>query len=292
MLHIGLEHLPPSEVMPSDDGPRVEPRTLSLAEPAARSNPGRALEPRLDAFHRHTWSLSASDLASIDDPVARETLHFVQDLVEADQRRVRLEVAMPFLETQYADVDRGPLLSSEVALVEAQEEWVHVNGQALLRRPLQQLLRRLPLAQQVEIDFADFRSENVPLSEPSFSPNGNRERFGRLSVRLHVNDPGDPLEVAYIQSGVRIATSQSTGKLSFNWELSERVRLELQGRTDYATNKQHVRLDLAYRPSPTTGLHVAAGDDMDFLSTSSIYSVFESPMDGAPGLVLYVVHIF
>ena len=39
-------------------------------------------------------------------------------------------------------------------------------------------------------------------------------------------------------------------------------------------------------------MHLAAGDDMDFLSTSSIYSLFESPMDGRPGLVLYAVHTF
>jgi len=53
-----------------------------------------------------------------------------------------------------------------------------------------------------------------------------------------------------------------------------------------------VRLDLAWRRSASTSVHVAVGDDMDFLSTSSLYSLFESPMDGSPGLVLYAVHVF
>jgi hypothetical protein len=52
------------------------------------------------------------------------------------------------------------------------------------------------------------------------------------------------------------------------------------------------RVDLSYHPSLSTSLHVALGDDMDFLSTSSIYSLFESPMDGSPGIVLYAVHVF
>ena len=47
------------------------------------------------------------------------------------------------------------------------------------------------------------------------------------------------------------------------------------------------------RQGPGVGaVRLAAGDDMDFLSTSSIYSLFEAPMDGAPGLLLYAVHIF
>ncbi|HEX5050261.1 MAG TPA: hypothetical protein VFZ65_00685 [Planctomycetota bacterium] len=294
VLHVGLEHLPPAEPMPSDDGPHVEPRTL-LAEPTprtrARDNEA-APRPQLDAFNRHTWSMSSTDLCNIDDPIERETLHFVQDLVAADQRRVRREVAMPLLQTRYADPDRGPLLTSEVSLVEAQDQWVDEHGQELLQSSLRHLVRRLPLAQQLQVDFEDFRSENVPLSEPYRQTHDEGRRLGRLSLRVHASDLHDPIEVAYIRSGIRIATSQETGKLSIDWALSPTLKIELRARTEYATNEQHVRADLAYRPSPTTSLHLAAGDDMDFLSTSSIYSVFESPMDGAPGLVLYAVHIF
>ena len=113
-----------------------------------------------------------------------------------------------------------------------------------------------------------------------------------MSVRLHTSDLADPVELAYIRSGIRIGTSQESGKLSIDWDLSATLRLELRARADYATHEEHLRADLAYRHSPTTSLHVSIGDDMDFLSTSSIYSLFETPMDGAPGLVLYAVHIF
>ncbi|MBL8754231.1 MAG: hypothetical protein JNK15_13095, partial [Planctomycetes bacterium] len=114
----------------------------------------------------------------------------------------------------------------------------------------------------------------------------------RVSLRIHADDPKDPLEVVWVQSGVRIGTSQEFGKFGLELELTDRLHMELRARTGYETHEHDLRLDLSYRPSARTSLHVALGDDMDFLSTSSLYSLFETPMDGAPGLVLYAVHVF
>jgi hypothetical protein len=139
VLRIGIEHLPPEAESPGDPEPRVEaqPRLAPpVAAPTARAE--RRREP--DAAHRHTWALSASDLTAIDDPIARETLHFVQDLVEEDLNRSRREVTMPFLGVHDQDPAAGPLLDSELALLAAQEEWIQDRGPALMRRPLQQLL--------------------------------------------------------------------------------------------------------------------------------------------------------
>ena len=80
--------------------------------------------------------------------------------------------------------------------------------------------------------------------------------------------------------------------LSIDWDLSATLRLEVRARTDYRTNENGLRVDLSYRPNDGTSVHCAIGDDMDFLSTSSIYSLFETPMDGSAGLVLYAVHVF
>lgn len=287
---IGIEHLPPGE----QGGPSAEPTVEARSRPAPKPVRPRA-EPKhalTDPISRHTWSMSAEDLAAIDDPIARETLQFVQDLVEADRRRVRMEVGLPFFALDPPDLDRGPLLHSEQALLTAQEEWAQAHGPKLLRRPLQQLLRRLPFVRNVEMEVQDFRSDHVPLSEPYRLTHGDRASLGRLSLRVHLGDPDDPVEVAYVRSGVRLGTSQDTGKLSIGVDLSATVRFEVRASTDYRTGDNGLRVDLAYRPSDHTSVHLALGDDMDFLSTSSIYSLFETPMDGSAGLVLYAVHVF
>jgi len=295
-LRIGVEFLPPDQAFPSPDGdaPRVEFLPLRSAAPARAARPERGPDVGFgwSGAAQHTWTMTASDLASIDDHLARETMHFLDDLVREDARHGRKEVRLPFLDWQPTDFDLGSRLWSEEATQAAQEEWVNEHGPGLLQRPLRNLLRRLPLARDFEIEIDDFRSANVPLSQPYRDTHRTERRLGRLSMRLHLDDYADPVEVAYVKSGVRIGSSQEAGKLSVDWQLTERLRLELRTRAVYDTHDHGVRADLSYWPSATTSVHVSVGDDLDFLSTSSIYSLFETQMEGSPGMLLYAVHVF
>jgi hypothetical protein len=173
-----------------------------------------------------------------------------------------------------------------------QEQWLQAHGQSLLRRPLRQLLRRLPIARDVEVELDEFRSDHVPMSEPYQNEHRRSDGLGRVSMRVHASDLHDPVELVWIRGPVRIGSSQQHGKFGIDLPLTEKLRLELRTKTGYESEHTGFRLDLSYRPSFSTSFHVAVGDDMDFLSTSSIYSLFESPMDGSPGLVLYAVHVF
>jgi hypothetical protein len=283
-LRIGVEHLPPEES--ERDDPRDERLHLPTARTRARLAPVAA-EPMRSAAERPLL-----DFANTDDPIAHETLRFVSDVIEADRDRVRREVGLPFFDYFHGfDADRGPLLRSEQDLLDAQELWVLEHGTSLLQRPFRRLLRRLPMVRDVEVEFDNFRSENVPLSEPYETASRRGESF-RVSMRLRASDLGDPVEVAGIWRGLRLGSSQEAGKLSFDLPVTERLRLELRARTEYDTSDLGFRLDLSWRHSLSTSWHVAIGDDMDFLSTSSLYSLFETPMDGSPGLVLYAVHVF
>lgn len=293
VLRIGIEHLPPDAATAGATiEPVVEPQPRpapAVAAPAPRTNEReRPREP--EAAHRHAWSMSIGDLAAIDDPIARETLHFVQDLIDADLERSRRDVTPPMLGMP-GELPGGPLLRSEEELLAAQEEWLQERGPSLMRRPLRCMWRRLPFVREVELEFDQLRSD-VPLTEPYQQLHEGRRSLGRFSVRVHVDDTRDPLEVAYVLAGVRIATSQERGRLTLGWDFSESLRFELRAETLYDTDVHHLRADLAYRWSPMTSLHLAAGDGMVFLSTPSIYSMYESPMDGSPGLVLYAVHLF
>lgn len=293
-LRIGVEFLPPEPdqtgAAPIADVLPQEAKGAPRRAPAADDRQRQDHHP--DRKAQHTWGMSASDLAAIDEPIARETVRFVDDLMRADGRAVQREVRRPFLDWQPLDRDAGPQLWSEQENTEAQEEWVHEHGPSLLQKPLRQLLRRLPLVREFESGVHDFRSDHVPLSEPYRAVHGDQRRLGRLSLRIHAGELQDPLEVVYIRSGVRLGSSQETGKLSIDWQLSERVTLELRARTEYDTGARHLRADLAYWPSATSSVHLSVGDDLDFLSTSSIYSLFDSPMDGSPGILLYAIHTF
>lgn len=295
MLRIGVEFLPPESDTPTplpiaDETFQTDKNTAFTAR--NRRTEQEPTPPRQKPEARHTWAMTPSDLEAIDNPIARETLAFVDDLMREDGRAVRREVRLPFLDWQPLDLDGAQQLWSEEQTAEAREEWVHEHGPSLLQRPLRHLLRRLPLARDFEVQLEDFRSDHVPLSQPYRLVHGDQGRLGRFSMRVRTNDLGDPVELVYIRSGVRIGSSQTTGKLSIDWRLADWVTLELRGRTDYDSGDHQFRADLAFWPSPTTSVHVSIGDDLDFLSTSSIYSLFDSPMDGSPGLLLYAVHTF
>lgn len=280
VLRIGLEDLPPDERAPQNEPPRAVAQRAIVAHV-------RSITPGGDDFAEAERPTPRSDYARIDDPVAREALHFVEDLVDADRRRVRHEVGLPFFDVPDDYEGRGPLLSSEIALEEDRQRWLQEHGPTLLRRPVQQLLRRLPVAQQVDVAIENFGDDHLVINDPT-----DRRRWLRLSLRLHANDPQDPVEVAGILGSLRLASSQEVGKASWRIDLAPRWELELRGRTTYADGSHVLRADLAFRPTPFASYHLAFGDDMDFLTTSSQYSLFETPMDGSPGLVLYATHIF
>ncbi len=290
VLRIGVEFLPPE--LEEREPPIVE-RTIPRRPERLAETPTTLTERRLVPDARHTWALSSTDFAAIDDPFARETLRFMDDLVREDRRRTEREVRLPFLEQwRPADLELSQPLWSEQAIAEEQAEWVHDNGPRVLSRPARRLLRRFPLVTAFEVQVDDFRSSFVPLSKPYRDAHKKHRKLGRLSMRLHASRRGDPLEVVYINHGVRLGTSQDRGRLSIDWPLLDNLSFNLNSHYEYYTYRTHIRADLSYRYSPTTSVRFAVGDDMNFLSTSSIYSMFEAPMDGSPGLLMYAVHIF
>lgn len=292
VLRIGLEFLPPDGRFPDEDEVRAEPRVANNPTALASEQAVRPVALSFDEPSRAP-QFSKIDFESIDDPIARETMNFCSDLIQADRQRVKREVGIPFFDFRDGEMQLAPLLTSERRQREEHEQWSQQHGPRLLKHPLRQLAKRLPLARDFEIALEDFRSDHVPLTEPYRQAHGDRSKLGRMSLRLRTRDYRDPMELVYIHhSGIRIGSSQEQGKLSLDFGLSENLNLSLRARTNYDSGNSGIRTDLIYRTSDNMSVHLAAGDDMEFLSTSSLYSLFESPMDGSPGLLLYAVHTF
>ena len=264
-LRIGVEYLPPE--FDEATAPEVE-STVVRTLPRRPTAPTTLVERTLVPEARHTWALSAEDLAAIDDPIARATLHFVDDLVREDERRTEREARLPFLDWKPGDIELGQRLWSEEDLDEAQSEWVGNNSTSLLSRPMRQMLRRFRLVNEVELTIDEFRSSFVPMSEPYQKVHTADRELGRLSVRLHASDLEDPVEIVYIRSGVRVGSSQEIGKLSIDLPLNDNLSLTVRTRRNWLDSESRLRADLAYRHSATTSFRLAAGDDFYFMSTS------------------------
>ena len=210
----------------------------------------------------------------------------------ADRRRLKRELGTPILTMQSYDL-QSPGIDLHADALQDDEEaiWMTDNGMKLLRRPLKQLLRRFPMVQSLEVELDEFKSENVQLSEAWRRTHRSRG-LGRMSMRLRARDLRDPVEMTYIRSGVRIGSSQQRLKLGWLGNLTKDLRLEIRTRRQYDRADWRVRADLSWTVSEKSSLHLLAGDDLDFLTTSTVYSLFDSPMDGSPGLLLYAVHLF
>ena len=291
-LRISLEFLPPDDRFATSEPLRVEARTTNRSDVPAERRAVHAVALPDDA-KTSIPEQARIDLDAVDDPIAREALHFCSDLIAADRRRVRREAGIPFFELRTNDQNRGLLLTSERRLLEDQDRWSQQLGTALLKRPLRLLTRRLPIARELDLALRDFRADFVPLSEPYREVHGDRRELGRLSVRLSVRDLQDPVEVVYYHpSGVRLGSSQERAKLALNYPLTERLRLDLRARTDFDSGDTGLRADVVYRHSPSMSVYVTAGDALDIRSATSLYSLLETPSADSAGLMLYAVHTF
>lgn len=294
---LGVEFLPP--VAPEDSlavaplPPRAEalPPPVSVAPPTGDRDGRRLYTPTGEK--PHIWSMTADDLAHQRDAAATATMHFIDDVMGEDRRRVRRQFGLPILTMQAIDLQSpGIDLRSEELRAEQEQQWMAENGASLLRRPVQLFLRRLPLVEAFDARIDDFKSDNVPLSDEYERAHQQRSKLGRVSMRVHPSDFGDPVEIVYSKSGVRIGSSREHLKMSVSRELWPGVTASVRTRQIYESNDWVVRADIAWQLSPRSTLLLAAGRDLDFASDSTVYSWVESPLDGAMGILLYATHIF
>jgi hypothetical protein len=281
-LRVGVEFLPPEEggLGPAPETPRAEPlHAVQGEERPARpvtfvSRRERGLRDR-----DHLWRMRSEDLASTEQPAARLTLGFVEDLMGEDRRRIEREIGTPVLDPRYEDPTSANLRTSiDEEQAEEEMEAFNQHGIRLLRRPLRNLARRLPPVQSLELALEDFKAENVPLSQAYLEQHPERRNLGRVSIRLRY--------------GIRVATSLENLKLGLVQWVDDDLAIEVQSRCNYETGVWSVRADLVWYASRHTNLRLVVGGNLDFLTTSSVYSLFESPMDGSPGLLLHAVHLF
>jgi hypothetical protein len=297
-IRLGIEFLPPDT---TETGART-PSERARAEAVRTLDPVRAPLPRpveridyggVDRANRHTWTMTADDLSAMRDPVARETLRFLDLVMGEDRRRVKREFGTPLMSMQAIDPQSPAIdLPAEEAQADEEEEWQALHGLRMLKRPFVRMLKQLPLTQAVEVELDHFKSDNVPMSEAFVAAHREARGLGRVSMRIDANDFDDPLELTYRRSGLRVGSNRTRLKLGYRHDLLDNLSIDLRIGHVYSESGWRLRADLSWEVSERSSLHVVAGDDLDFMTTSTVYSLFESPMDGSPGLVVYASHLF
>jgi hypothetical protein len=298
-LRIGVEYLPPERGPLESEQEPERPRAEALhgseerpQQPESRPD-GRGRSLREEVETPHLWLMRSEDLAAVRDPLASQTLLFVHDVLGEDNRRIRREIGTPILGRRYFDLGAAnlPTHGDEVQ-AEEEAEALDSYGPRLLQKPLRNLLRRLDVVRAVELEFEDFKSENVPLSQAYRESHPETRKWGRMTARVNANNLRDPLEVSFLASGFRVGSGQQNFRLGYERWLTEHLTLGIHSQCRYDQGKWTVRGDLTWYVSSHTSFQIVASDNLDFLDTTTIYSLFETPMDGSSGLLLHAVHLF
>jgi hypothetical protein len=286
VLCLGVEHLPP-------DGEQSSPRAL----PAHRDTalPGAAvLASDRSAMHGEPRTGNASLTSKQNDRIEDMALRFYQDLQGQDLRRLRRE--FPHLNLPVASTDEqspGIQLQSDEKNAEDAEQRLGENGQQVLRRPLQRLMRRASLVHRMELRISDLTElTELPAERGSQDDAARPLELGRLTMVVRPNRSGDPLEIGYRRDGLAVSTSQQQLKFSYTIPIAEALFLDLRARQTYLDDSWQLRADLRWECSRASTVHLVFGEDLAFQSDAAPYAQDPSAPTGVPGIQLFAVHYF
>lgn len=303
IIRIGVEYLPPGT---DDEGwnTSIPDWRASLQGRSARpQNPGtqrdmvvsslRSMleneqpEPQMDFTNlQERWYLTRSAIRAVKNPLERVALRFIAELIGDDHKRVERAIGAPLLQSQIR------LSSDPMANFLDERDRMHQNrrltenGTRMIRRPLRNAIKELPLFSDVEFAINSFKTNNVTATPT------NRRRFGRFSVRVRATHLEDPVELTWTMMGVRISSSQDYLKASFAAELLPDLELRIRTRYDYRDYNLRVLGDLNYTLNEWTSIHAMAGNLINVDAGLSSYPGGPPGDDRSKGALVLVEHHF
>jgi hypothetical protein len=271
------------------DEVRVEPRERRVREPAPPAERERP-EPAFD--------LSREGIARVDDTGERMTLRFLRELLGEDRLRVQREIGAPILNTHLRTYS-SDMVDTAIDRAEREDQYSEVlryQGR-LVNRPLRKTLKELGIVRQVELAVDEFKAEHVPLSGAYQEARGSGGGWGRMSVRLKLSNLDDPVELAYLNDGVRVASRLELLKLGYDSWVTDELRLGFNTNYYYADGRCNVWAQMTYRVDPRTHVYCMMGDSMDLLTSTAMYPLITSPLElpaaeSSLGILIYVEHLF
>lgn len=307
IVRIGVEYLPPQSVGHSTwqegeaEAPFV-PASVTETKGWGAASPSEAdatisvesfdLEGRNKRLHLHRperpkdrWRLTDEHIESTSSAAERFCLRFLHELMGDDRKRVERALGQPliFAEQRLASAEMANFLDERDSA--DHQRRLTKNGTRMLRRPLRNAAKELPLFRDVEVAIDNIRDQHVRVQT-------HRRKWGRVSLRLRASRLEDPVELRWIRKGFRVGSSTKYLKVSYSKNLSSDVAFRLRSRYDYDDYDLHLLGAFEYRISEYTRLNVLAGNGINPLSGPNTYPGGPTSERHTKGCMLFVEHRF
>ena len=270
---------------------------IRVEEAKASSPPGvggRGLEVR-ETPTGLPW-LSAEALAAVDDPAERFTLHFLDQMIGDDRRRVQHEFGAPALFHRWRDWAPSQGLETHLDVIDREDHALLLSriSRHVIRHPLRKALRKGTLIADLT-SVIDGVRESIPLTGEY--DHRSDSKLGRLSVKLRPRDDLSPLELTYRLEGWRVGSSPGRLKFGYEVDVSENIYVGWLSHYYYADDEVDVSANVYYRVDQDTRLNVLVSDRIDIVTGGALDPVVRSPVsldavDDSSGVLFFVEHLF
>jgi hypothetical protein len=311
---VGVEFLPtdPTARGPGTDlGWRPEPlQDLPgsagedpVAEARVQVEPARPVSPLTESWSFEPseqpselpW-LSKEALMRIEDPAERFTLHFLNQLIGDDRRRVTREFGSPILFNRWRYHTPSQGLDTHLDIIDREDQALMLSRESrhLVRRPLGKALRKSKLLAPM-VDMIDDVKASIPFTQEYQRRQGTS--YGSFSLKLRPSDHDNPFEVGYRNMGWRIGSGPGRLRIGYESYLTDDLLISIRTRYDYDPGRFGISANLRYRVDDDTTINVLASDRVDIITGSAMYPVIRSPVtlesvDNSEGVLFYVEHLF
>lgn len=294
MVRVGVEYLPPDSELAEtadyhatgsdEDRTPAESQSAMVVSPLAEAEPPPE-NPRFDELQVR-WELARDEIRRKRNSVERVTLRFLSELMGDDRKRVQRALGTPLLGSQLR-LASDPLSNFlDERDREDHQRLLTKNGTRMIRRPIRNALKELPILNDVELAIHQFKTENP------YVPKRSSRRFGRVSVRIRVSHFEDPIEIYFVHSGVRVGSSLDYFKASYTAHLTQGLSLRLRSRYDYDDSGLRLFGNLEYKLNEYTTIHALAGNRINTLSGPATYPGGPQSDEKTKGVLIYVEHLF
>ncbi len=236
--------------------------------------------------------MSRRQIAALPTAAERATYRLLHTIVGPDGDRLPRELGWSFLQQRLGAVDMATADAWADPVSADVEDALREIGPGLLRKPLRNALRELPLVRDVELWIEDFKIHNVPTSGAYLdSRDEDRRHYGHVSLRLQ-GSGSDPLAMTYALQGWRLGGSRDTVRAGYSATLGDGLWLTVGSTFDHVQNRYDAVAELKFDLSARTRLLCTFGNQINLFPGPTLERAARKDLDGGTGVMVYVETIF
>jgi len=236
--------------------------------------------------------LDEASVSRIEDPAQRGAMRMAQGLVHEDRRRMTRGFGEPQLDSwTLRECDHDRMLREDERRAEARAEHLGTIGPAMLRGPLRDALRELPITRDAEIAVDELCATHSPFLDRNSGAPAGPDR-GRIAIRVRAQHPASGLELGYRYRDFHALSSAERLRVRFDVPLAERASARVAIAHHYSASRSDIRVELGWQIDPTTRLQVAVGNRIRSMPAPGYWSGADGAEETGSGMAFYVERVF